>query len=315
MNNPSKFMKKLPNIIRSQQFSRDSLEELFNLTDSIREFPYKYSDSLKGKILTTLFYEPSTRTRMSFESAIIRLGGQVIGTENAGEFSSAVKGESLEDTVRIVSSYCDVIVLRHKAEKSSEKVANLISIPLINAGDGSGQHPTQALLDMYTIWKEFGRADGLRIALVGDLKHGRTVRSLAYLCTKFEGIDLTFVSPEHLRIEDDIKQHLEENELKYKEESDLLKVLPVSDVIYMTRIQKERMENHHYELAKGKYVLNDANLNYIKENSRIMHPLPHVEELNFSLETEKNDKRIAYFRQAENGLYVRMALLHHLLSE
>lgn len=307
-------MEKLPNIIKSQQFSRDLLEGLFTLTDTIRSHPTKFSNSLNGKIMATLFYEPSTRTRMSFESAMLKLGGQVIGTENAGEFSSAIKGESLEDTIRIVSSYCDVIVLRHIEAGSSERVAPLIDIPLINAGDGSGQHPTQSILDVYTIWKEFGRVDGLKIALVGDLANGRTVRSLAYLCTKFKNIDLTFVSPPNLRIGEDIKSHLKEHNINYREEENLNKVLSNVDVIYMTRIQKERMDLSDYKIARGKYIINEGNINLIRRDSRILHPLPHVEEIQLLLDTERNDKRVAYFRQADNGLYARMALLHHLLT-
>ncbi len=306
-------MDKLPNLVRSQQFSRDILDSLFVSAETVRSQPEKYSNSLQGKIMCTLFYEPSTRTRMSFESAMLKLGGKIIGTENAGEFSSAVKGESLEDTVRVVSPYCDIIVLRHKDEQSTERVAPLVSIPLINAGDGSGQHPTQSLLDVYTIWKEFGRVDGLKIALVGDLAHGRTVRSLAYICTKFNDINLTLVSPPPLKISEDIKSYLKENTLNYREEEDLASILPLMDVVYMTRVQKERMNASDYDLAKGKYVINEDNLKLVRKDSRILHPLPHVEEISLSLETEAKDKRIAYFRQAENGLYVRMALLHYLL--
>ncbi len=307
-------MDRLSNLVKSQQFSRALLEDLFKVADSIRSQPSKYSNSLQGKVMCALFYEPSTRTRMSFESAMLKLGGKVIGTENAGEFSSAAKGESLEDTVRVVSSYCDIIVLRHKDEHSSERVAPLISIPLINAGDGSGQHPTQALLDFYTIWKEFGRVDGLKIALVGDLAHGRTVRSLAYLCTKFNNINLTLVSPPHLRIGVDIKSHLREHNLEYKEETDLINILSLTDVIYITRIQKERMKASDYDLARGSYIINEDSLKLVREDSRILHPLPHVEEIDLLLSTEAVDKRVAYFRQAENGLYARMALLHHLLN-
>ncbi len=304
---------RLTNLIRSQQFSRSLLEDLFKTADAIRLQPSDYADALRGKILATLFYEPSTRTRFSFESAMIKLGGHVISTENAEEFSSVVKGESLEDTIRVAASYSDVIVLRHTEQESSERVVNLIDKPLINAGDGKGQHPTQALLDMYTIYREFGRVDNLHIALVGDLANGRTVRSLAYLCPKFDSIRLTFVSPPHLRIGEDIKSHLDEHALVYDEEDDLTSVLSRVDIVYMTRIQKERMNLEDYERARGKYIIDDHTLSCIKKNARILHPLPHVEEIQLSLHTEQTDKRVAYFRQAENGLYIRMALLHHLL--
>ncbi len=310
---------RLPNIIRSQQFSRELLEDLFKLSDAMRNRPGDFRDSLKDKIMINLFYEESTRTRMSFESAIKKLGGHVIGTENAEEFSSAAKGESLEDTIRVVSGYCDVIVLRHKEEGSSEKAAKLIDIPLINAGDGKGQHPTQAFLDVYTIWREFGKVDDLHIAMVGDLAHGRTVRSLVYLCSKFNNINLTFVSPPHLKIGKDIKSHLDEHNISYDEIDDLNKILPVANAFYLIRNQKERMSEEtkratkKYEEETGKFVINDDNIKLIREDARILHPLPHLGEIQLSFKTEQKDPRVAYFRQAQNGLYARMALLHHLL--
>jgi aspartate carbamoyltransferase catalytic subunit len=306
-------MGRLLNVVRAQQFSRELLEDIFARADNIRSTPKNYSTCLNGQVMATLFYEPSTRTRLSFEASMLRLGGSVIGTENAGEFSSSVKGESLEDTIRIVSAYSNVIVLRHKEEGSSEIAASISPVPLINAGDGRGQHPTQSLLDMYTLWREFGKIDGLRIAVVGDLANGRTVRSLAYLCAKFKDITLTFVSPQNLPIGQDIKLHLNENHLDYTEQEDLNRVLPDVDVVYMTRVQKERMDARNYELARGKYSINQTNFKLIRENARIMHPLPHVEEIQLPLDTEQHDPRVAYFRQAENGLYARMALLHHLL--
>jgi len=302
----------MKHIIESQQFSRETLFQLFKKSDELR---VNHTDLLKGKIMAALFYEPSTRTRLSFESSMLRLGGKVIGTENAEEFSSAVKGESLEDSIRVISNYCDCIVIRHNKEGAAKRASEFSKVPIINAGDGKGQHPTQALLDIYTIYREFEKIDGLTIAMVGDLTNGRTVRSLCYLLGKFENIEIIFVSPENLKIEEDIKEYLIKHNIKFSEQNDLDKILPEVDIVYMTRIQKERISAEAYEKAKKKFVIDKDNLNLIKETSRIMHPLPHVEEIELDVETENNDKRIAYFRQAENGLYIRMALLNFILNE
>lgn len=301
----------MKHIIESQQFSKDILFDLFNKADKIKINPKK---TLDGKIMASLFYEPSTRTRLSFESAMCRLGGNVIGTENAREFSSAVKGESLEDSIRVISKYVDIIVLRHSEEGSAKKASEISSVPLINAGDGKGQHPTQSLLDIYTIYREFKRIENLKIAIVGDLANGRTARSLCYLLEKFPNNKLTFISPENLKMKDDIKNYLIKKNVYFKEETELNKIIHDMDVIYMTRIQKERIDKESYEKANGKYVINKDNLKLVKENARILHPLPHVEEINLPLNLENTDKRIAYFRQAENGLFIRMALLDLLLN-
>jgi aspartate carbamoyltransferase catalytic subunit len=242
------------------------------------------------------------------------LGGSIISTENAKEFSSSVKGESMEDTARIMAMYADCIVMRHYEDGSAKKAADVINIPMINAGDGKGQHPTQALLDLYTIYREIGRVDDFKIAFVGDLASGRTVRSLCYLLGKFSNIEIVFVSPDNLRMREDIKEYLKRHGVNFREESDLNKLLPEMNVIYMTRIQKERISLEDYEKAKGKFVINKDNFNLIKENAIVMHPLPHVEEIDLPLEIEQKDKRVAYFRQAENGLFVRMALLKMLLE-
>ena len=306
---------KLNHCIEAQQFSKDYLYELFHSADEIRKTKsHLVKKMCADKIIATLFYEPSTRTRLSFESAILRLGGEVISTENAKEFSSAIKGESLQDTIRVLGSYCDGIVIRHYETGAAQKAADVSKVPIINAGDGKGQHPTQALLDAYTIYREFERLDKLKIAMVGDLSSGRTVRSLCYLLGKFKDNKILFVSPENLKIGEDIKEYLTKHQVSFKEENNLNKILPEADIIYMTRIQKERISPEDYEKAKGKYIINEDNFNLIKPNSRIMHPLPHVEEIDLSLEIEQTDKRIAYFRQAENGLYIRMALLKSLLG-
>ncbi len=302
---------KLKNLVEAQQLDVDTIFLLFSMADKFKKSVKK---PLTKKILTTLFYEPSTRTRLSFESAMLRLGGNVISTENAKEFSSAVKGESLEDTIRVVSKYTDIIILRHYTGGSAEIAASVSTIPVINAGDGMEQHPTQALLDIYTIWNEIGRLNNIKIAMVGDLRYGRTVRSLCYLLGKFEGIEIIFISPKHLSIKDDIKDYLKRHKVVFREEDELGNVLPEADIIYMTRIQKERMTEAEYEKAKGVYRITQDNLNLIKPNARVLHPLPHTEEINLPIQVEQSDKRIAYFRQVENGLYIRMALIYHLLE-
>jgi len=284
---------------------------LFHKADELR---ISVKKPLNGKILATLFYEPSTRTRLSFESAMLRLGGNVISTENAKEFSSAIKGESIQDTTRIVSAYADVIVIRHYEDGAAKKAASVSPIPVINAGDGKGQHPTQALLDLYTIWKEIGHIEDITVAMVGDLKYGRTIRSLCYLLGKFKNIKIIFIAPESLSVNDDIKNYLKKYHIQFEEQTDMNKNLPHIDILYMTRIQKERMTEEEYKNSAGKYRITEENINLLEESARLMHPLPHVEEIELNLETEKTNKRVAYFRQAENGLYIRMALLSYLLE-
>jgi aspartate carbamoyltransferase catalytic subunit len=306
-------MNQLKHIIESQQFSLGLLQSLFHKANYLRNNSNVDAKDLDGKILATLFYEPSTRTRLSFESAMLKLGGDVISTENAKEFSSAIKGESVEDTIRVMGGYADGIVMRHYEEGSAKRASEVSRIPIINAGDGKGQHPTQALLDLYTIQIEMGRIDNLKIGMVGDLASGRTVRSLCYLLGKSKDIEISFVSPNNLKMKDDIKEYLNRHKINFTEECDLNQILPGLDVIYMTRIQKERINHDDYIQASGKFVINSENFPLINKKSRIMHPLPHVEEINLPLDVEENDKRVAYFRQSENGLYIRMALLEHLL--
>lgn len=302
----------LHHLIESQQFSPELIMSLCDSADMLRE--KRVTHDLNGKVLATVFYEPSTRTRLSFESAMLRLGGQIISTENAKEFSSAIKGESIEDTARIIGAYADAIVMRHYETGMAARAATVSPVPIINAGDGKGQHPTQALLDVYTIKRELGRIDNVKIALVGDLASGRTVRSLCYLLAKFKGTTLFFVSPGHLRMGDDIKEYLTRHHISFVESDDLQQVLPKVDIIYMTRIQKERMSADDYALAKGRFVINEDNLSLVQRHARVMHPLPHVEEIDLPIAVESTDPRIAYFRQAENGLYARMALLKHILQ-
>ena len=309
---------RLNHLIESQQFSQEILNELFQKGDEIRTNPRLYQGYLEGEILASLFYESSTRTRLSFDIAMLRLGGRVSATENAREFSSAAKGETLDDTLRVIGGYADCIVVRHDEEGALKRAAPLSPVPVINAGDGKGQHPTQALLDLYTIKREFGRTDDLTIAMVGDLANGRTVRSLCYLLGKFDnGIKLIFVSPEHLKMKDDIKDYLTKHSIQFSEEEDLNAVLSEADVIYMTRHQRERMSGEELEKSKktkGQYAINEGNLHLIRKEARIMHPLPKIDEISLPFQVEKDDPRVAYFRQSENGLWIRMALLCHMLE-
>lgn len=307
-------MDSLFHVLEAQQFSRDVMNEIFDVTREMEHVVSRYgSNILNRRIMATLFYEPSTRTRLSFEAAMYRLGGEVITTESAREFSSAAKGETLEDTIRIVEGYSDVIVLRHYEGGSARRAADAASVPIINAGDGPGQHPTQALLDVYTIQKEIGRLDGIHVALVGDLANGRTARSLAYLLTKYEGVKLYFVAPNVVRMRDDIKAYLTEHGVVFEEEEDLMSVMSKVDVVYQTRIQRERFGDRiqDYERARGKYIIDVETMSALSENAIVMHPLPRVDEIDPAVDT---DPRAAYFRQAHNGVFIRMALLQMVLG-
>ncbi len=303
---------RLRHVVESQQFSRPLLEEIFERADEHRANPHRAAGRLQGRIMAALFYEPSTRTRLSFESAMLRLGGATMGTDNAREFSSAAKGETLEDSIRIVSGYADVIVLRHPDEGAARRAAAVSDVPVINAGDGRGQHPTQALLDMYTIRDELGRLDGVRVAMVGDLANGRTARSLAYLLAKYRDVSLCFVAPPQVAMGQDIKDHLDEHGVRWTETTELKRVLPEADVIYQTRIQKERFADEAAYLAlRGVYRLDPAALERVAAGAIVMHPLPRVDEIDPAVDA---DPRAAYFRQARNGVQVRMALLDMVLS-
>ena len=300
---------KLHHVIEAQQFDPATLAELFEVTEKMEGVVAEGGVlDYQKRVMATLFYEPSTRTRFSFETAMHRLGGRVISTENAAEFSSVAKGETLEDTIRIMNAYSDVIVLRHYEVGAAKRAAAVSRIPVINAGDGVGQHPTQALLDLYTIRKEIGAIEGLRIAMVGDLAQGRTVRSLAYLLSKYRDVKIHFVAPPLLKMKQDILGHLSENHVWFTQETELEKVLPEVDVVYQTRIQKERFGDRSadYERCRGVYVINRASLSLMRPNAIVMHPLPRLDEITREVD---EDPRAAYFRQAQNGLYVRMALL------
>jgi aspartate carbamoyltransferase len=260
---------------------------------------------MAGQVLATLFFEPSTRTRLSFEAAMLRLGGQVITVADP-KTSSASKGESLADSMRTVEGYADVIVIRHPRKGSAQEAADAVAVPVINAGDGAGQHPTQALLDVYTIQKEKGSLEGLTVALAGDLKHGRTVHSLVYLLARF-GIQLIFVSPSVLTMPAEITADLKKMGADVSASSDLAAAMRQSDVVYMTRIQRERFEDPaEYERLRGSYVVDVAMIRQANPGITIMHPLPRVDEIASEVDAYEG---AAYFRQAANGVPVRMALL------
>lgn len=296
---------KLRHVVSARQFDINTLRKLFALTDRIKSGKYN-KKALSGKVMATLFYEPSTRTRLSFESSMLRLGGSVITTENAAEFSSAIKGETLEDTIRIVNGYCDLIVLRHSTSGASEIAAQYSKVPVVNAGDGTGEHPTQALLDLFTIFSKF-KNQNLTIAMVGDLLNGRTVHSLSLLLSMYPNVKLTFISPKALGIPHALKAHLSKSKTKFEETESLQKGLAGADVIYQTRIQKERFQSKkEYEKYFGKYIIDKKILKIIKKNAVIMHPLPRVNEITREVD---NDSRAIYFEEAQNGLYVRMAVL------
>src|SRR5487761_285967 len=305
---------KLHHVVEAQQFDRDTLIELFEASRRMEGVAKTGGvTDYQNRIMAALFYEPSTRTRFSFEAAMHRLGGRVIATENAAEFSSVSKGETLEDTIRIMNGYADLIVIRHPEVGAARRAAEASRVPIINAGDGVGQHPTQALLDLYTIQKEIGGIDGLNIAMVGDLAQGRTVRSLAYLLGKFTGVKIHFVAPALLKMKEDILAYLREHQVECVEEPDLDTVLPKVNVVYQTRVQKERFGDRiaDYEQCRGLYVLDAAALKLLRPDAIVMPPLPRVDEIAREVDC---DPRAAYFRQAQNGLYVRMAVLEMLLG-
>ena len=293
-------------------FSVEELDQLLDLAGDIEKNPAKYAHACDGKILATLFYEPSTRTRLSFESAMIHLGGQVLGFSSAAS-SSASKGESVSDTIRMISCYADICAMRHPKEGAPMVATAVSSIPVINAGDGGHQHPTQTLTDLLTIRSLKGRLGNLTIGLCGDLKFGRTVHSLVKALARYEGVKFVFISPEELRIPSYIKEDvLEVNHLPYQEVERLEDVMGDLDILYMTRVQRERFFNEEdYIRLKDFYILDRKKMELAKDDMIVMHPLPRVNEI--SVEVDK-DPRAAYFRQVQYGVYVRMALILTLLE-
>jgi aspartate carbamoyltransferase catalytic subunit len=292
-----------------EDFTREEVDYILNIAKIMEPLAQKGSDILKGKILATLFFEPSTRTRLSFESAMLKLGGSIIGFGDA-ETSSVKKGENLADTVRTVENYADVIALRHPLEGAARLAAEFAKIPIINAGSGAEEHPTQALVDLYTIQKEKGNIDGLKIALVGDLRYGRTVHSLAYALSLYN-IELYLVSPENLRMRREVLRTIQ-NKIPVSESQNLEKIIPQVDVLYVTRIQKERFPDQaEYAKVKGIYRVDPKSLANAKTNMIILHPLPRVDEIVPEVDSMPQAR---YFQQARNGVVIRMALLSLVLG-
>jgi aspartate carbamoyltransferase catalytic subunit len=266
---------------------------------------------LAGSVVAALFYEPSTRTRLSFESAVLRLGGQVITAENALEHSSAKKGERLEDVFRVVGCYADAIVVRHHENDAMAVAAPQSPVPIINAGAGAGEHPTQALLDVYTIWRELGQVDGLEICVMGDLRYGRTVHSLLQLLARYQNVTVTLLHPASLGLPNDMMQELRSRGLSIQTTQDVAGALSRADIVYQTRIQTERLSSTEEAHGTEQFHLTAASLSVMKPGARILHPLPRVNEIHPEVD---DDPRAAYFRQVENGLYMRMAILEDMLG-
>ncbi|MCI6552377.1 MAG: aspartate carbamoyltransferase [Lachnospiraceae bacterium] len=292
-------------------FTVEELDRLFDLASDMEQNMGKYAHACKGKKLATCFYEPSTRTRLSFESAMLNLGGSVIGFSDAGS-SSASKGESVSDTIRVISCFADICAMRHPKEGAPMVAAEKASIPVINAGDGGHQHPTQTLTDLLTIRSLRGRLDHFTIGLCGDLKFGRTVHSLIHALVRYPGIRFIFISPEELKVPDYITEMLREKDIPFEEVIRLEEIMPQLDFLYMTRVQRERFFNEEdYVRLKDFYILNKEKMNLAKENMLVLHPLPRVNEISVDVD---EDPRAAYFRQVQYGVYVRMALILTLLE-
>ncbi len=292
-------------------FTTGELDQLFDLANDIENNPDRYAHACAGKKLATCFYEPSTRTRLSFESAMLNLGGSVIGFSDAGS-SSASKGESVSDTIRVISCFADICAMRHPKEGAPMVAASRSSIPVINAGDGGHQHPTQTLTDLLTIRSLKGRLSHFTIGLCGDLKFGRTVHSLINALMRYEGIRFIFISPEELKVPDYITDMLKEKNIPYEEVIRLESIMPELDFLYMTRVQRERFFNEEdYVRLKDFYILDKAKMQLAKKDMLVLHPLPRVNEISVEVD---DDPRAAYFRQVQYGVYVRMALILTLLD-
>ena len=299
-------------LIDPMDFSTEELDSIFDLADKIIENPKKYSKVCDGKILGTLFYEPSTRTRFSFEAAMMRLGGKILGFSEPNSSSSA-KGETLADTIRMVSIYSDIIAMRHPKEGSAKVASMYSSVPVINAGDGGHQHPTQTLTDLLTIKSQKGKLEGHTIGLCGDLKNGRTVQSLIMAMSRYKDTKFILISPKELVIPEYIREEvLKRNNISFREVENIEEVIEELDILYMTRIQKERFFNEEeYLRLKDCYILNNEKMQKAKPDMIVMHPLPRVNEIATEVDS---DDRAVYFKQAEYGMYVRMALIVKLLE-
>lgn len=299
-------------LLEPMDFSVGELEEIFDLADKIIENPAKYTHACDGKLLATLFYEPSTRTRFSFEAAMLRLGGQVIGFSEPNS-SSVAKGESIADTIKTIACYADLAVMRHPKEGAPKVAAHSTEMPVINAGDGGHQHPTQTLTDLLTIRRTLGKVGDITVGFCGDLKFGRTVHSLIKALSRYQGIKIVLISPDELRIPDYVrKEVLMKNGMEFEEVKSMQEALPKLDVLYMTRVQKERFFNEEdYIRLKDTYILDKPKMKLAKESMIVLHPLPRVNEI--AVEVDE-DPRAMYFPQAKNGMFVRMALIMKLLG-
>lgn len=289
-------------VISAKQYTKESLEELFKLVDDIKANPQKYSKKLDGKVVAVMFYEPSTRTRMSFQTAVLRLGGQVIATENASSNSSGKKGETLEDTVKILQGYADAIVIRHSSDDWPEKAVKVAKVPVLNAGAGKGEHPTQALLDVYTIREHRKTLDGVKVAILGDLLNGRTIHSLLRLVSLYDNVEVYGLSKECFALPQEYIDMLKERGIEYKKCTSFDELPKDIDVMYHTRIQNERFEG---DFGKEEFIINKEVLDTFSGNTIVLHPLPRNEEISTDID---DDPRAMYFKQAHNGLYIRMGL-------
>ena len=304
----------MPNIISADQFKKEEVEKILSRSAQMEEEcrKGKIEEVLRGKIVACVFFEPSTRTRLSFETAALKLGAKVISAENAMENSSTFKGETIEDTAKMLCSYADVVVIRHPVAGALERAAKVAEKPLVNAGDGANQHPTQGFLDLYTIKKEHGRLTNLNIGFGGDLKNSRTLRSLLPLLRLYEGNKFYFLSPKELELPREFVKELKDHGVQFEELRSLEEALPSLDVLYMTRVQKERFaDEKDYEKVKDLFIFKKEHLKKLKSGAIIMHLLPKINEIELEVD---QDPRAAYFRQAQNGLYVRMALLCYVLN-
>lgn len=299
-------------LINITDFSVEEVTRVLDLADEMIADPARWRTAMQGKILATLFFEPSTRTRLSFESAMLSLGGSVLGFAGA-DSSSTTKGETLTDTIRVVSGYCDIIAMRHPKEGAPMAAKLCSDVPIINAGDGGHNHPTQTLTDLMTIRREKGRLDHLTIGLCGDLKFGRTVHSLIGAMSRYPGVTFVLISPPELRTPDYVLQALQDQGISYREIESLEEAMPELDILYMTRVQKERFFNEaDYVRLKDTYILDPEKLRTAKADLRILHPLPRVNEISTRVDA---DPRAVYFKQTRNGRFVRMALIKTLLED
>jgi aspartate carbamoyltransferase catalytic subunit len=295
-------------LVSITDYNKDEMLQILDLAAEFEKNPRQ--DLLHGSVVATLFFEPSTRTRLSFESAVNRLGGSVIGFSDSSS-SSVSKGETLKDTILTVSNYSDLIVMRHPLEGSAKYASEVAPVPIINAGDGAHQHPTQTLLDMYSIKKTQGKLENLRICMIGDLKYGRTVHSLLFAMSHFNPVFI-FIAPEELKMPDEYKLFLDKNGIEYHEYKDLADNMDHADIIYMTRVQRERFSDPlEYEKVKNVYILRNSMLANTKPNVKVLHPLPRVNEINYDVDS---NPKAYYFEQALNGVYTRMAIISKILG-